>query len=152
MLLRPGQSEANRSLWHWIDGDPAPWACFKVNGCRFRSSWIVMPGLRFLRVASCSTGTFDFYASPRMRRTVEASGRRLGIHPTKAEQHLVDVEPQLGRVGRLVGDARAQPGLPPQSESRCCGNVVPVQSGRLYSVLRTPERRYESPTRADGGQ
>jgi hypothetical protein len=61
------------SLSHWIDGDLEPWACFNLNDCRFRSSWIVTPGLRQLKVDSVSLGHFDFYSSPRMCRTVEAS-------------------------------------------------------------------------------
>jgi len=54
----------NRSLWHWIDGEPAPWVCFKLNDCQFQSSWIVTPGLPLLKVASGSIGNFDFYTSP----------------------------------------------------------------------------------------
>lgn len=68
----------NRSLLHWIDGNPAPWACFDLDHCQFRSSWIVMPGLRLLKVDSSSVGHFDFYTSPRMCRTVESSKKGLG--------------------------------------------------------------------------
>jgi hypothetical protein len=79
----------NRSLWHWIDGEPAPWVCFKLN---------------------------DYQPLNVPHGGGIKKGHRLGID---------------------------RPG--------CCGNVVPIQSGRLYSVWRPPERRYQSPTVADGG-
>ena len=34
----------------------------------------------------------------------------------------------------------------------CCMNVVPVQSFRLYSGWRPPERRYVQPTADNGGK
>ncbi len=69
----------------------------------------------------------------------ESSGRRL-------------LNTLRGYAGEWIRRRLLHRGPPPQSESGCCGNVVPVQSGRLYSVWRPPERRYESPTLADGGQ
>ena len=64
----------NRSPLPRIDGEPA--SCGRASNLDDGPSsggYIVMPRLRLLKIASGPVGTFDFYISPQMDRTVEAS-------------------------------------------------------------------------------
>lgn len=65
---------SNRSPLPWIDGEPASCGrASKLDDGPFPSGCIVMPRLRLLKMASGPVGTFDFYISPRIDGTVEAS-------------------------------------------------------------------------------
>ena len=64
----------NRSPLPRIDGEPASRGrASNLDDGPFPSGCIVMPRLRLLKMASGPVGTLDFYISPRLDGTVEAS-------------------------------------------------------------------------------